>query len=364
MTIRRVLIGIVLLATLSLRAGEPDSREGLEFLDTGPIRVREQFLIGMGYFAFDPASADVLDRGVLRIDAVQSDTNTFARSSSVTRLLESRDQRSGVDLPGLRAIRPARNGSGVYFIDGEVTRTSVAMRRGFGHGIEVSVTAPLLRFDGGDLDGVVENFHRAFGVAQGGRTGAPRNEYIVYLRDVAGREVFRNAPSGRHLGDIALGVKVKVPIASDQWKVAVENVVELPTGSEQKLYSAGGTDYGSQLLVTRYFDRSCLHGAIGVVRAAKSDVFGTKQQTLGSAMFGYEHAVGRRSSAVAQLTASQSPFRSLRIDGLSTNAYLIDVGLKHAITAHTVAFAAVSENLASYGSSADIGLHVGVTWTK
>ncbi len=101
-----------------------------------------------------------------------------------------------------------------------------------------------------------------------------------------------------------------------------------------------------------------------MVHAAESEVFGTKGQTLGSAMLGYEHGIGHRSSAVAQLTASKSPFRSLGIDGLSANAYLLDIGLKHAVAPHTVAFVAASENLATYGSSADIGLHFGLTWTK
>ncbi len=360
----RISLTIFLLAAVSLSAAEPEQKEGLEFVDTGPIRFREQFLIGMGYFAFDPASAEVLGRGALRVDVVQSVTNTFARSDSVTLLLEARGERRGVDLTDLRGLEPDRAGSGVYFTDGEVTRTSVALRRGIGHGLEVSVTAPLLRFDGGSLDGIVEDFHHTFGLSQGGRTGAPRDRYTVYLRDAAGREVFRKVASGTRLGDVALGVKLKLPIGSDHWNMAVENAVELPTGNEKDLYSTGGVDFGTQLLVTRYFARSCIHGSVGVVYAAQSEVFGTKAQMLGSLMIGYEQAIGGRSSAVAQLTASQSPFRSLGIEELSANAYLVDIGLKHAVTPHTVAFVAVSENLVSYGSSADIGLHVGFTWTK
>jgi hypothetical protein len=363
MRILCALLGVILTAS-SLLAGETEGKEGLFFLDSGPIRVREQFLIGMGYLAFDPASADVLDRGALRIDVVQSETNTFARSSSVNHLLDTRKQRGRVDLPDLRALQAPRAGSGVYFADGEMTRTSIALRRGVGSGVDLSVTVPLLRSSGGDLDGVVENFHRAFGLARSGRTGALRNNYTVYTRDASGREVFRDVSSETRLGDIIVGMKVKVPLRSGNWKMAVENIVKLPTGSESNLQSSGGTDYGSQLLLTRYFGRSCVHGAAGLVHTAKSEVFGTKAQTLGSMMLAYEHAVGQRSSAVAQLTASESPFRSLGIDGLSANAYLIDLGMKHAVTARTVAFLAVSENLASYGSSADIGLHAGFTWTK
>ncbi|MFN2441816.1 MAG: hypothetical protein ABR517_03940 [Thermoanaerobaculia bacterium] len=77
---------------------------------TGPIRVREQFLIGMGYFAFDPASAVVLDRGKTRFDLVHSRTNTFARSSAVTELLESSPERAGLAASDLRELAASNIG--------------------------------------------------------------------------------------------------------------------------------------------------------------------------------------------------------------------------------------------------------------
>ncbi len=361
-TVGRLFAAFLFLATISARAGELQQKEGLDFLDTGPIRVREQFLIGTGYYAFDPSSADILDRGRLRIDVVQSDTNTFARSESITRLLDGRQRRAGVTLPELRSA--ATSGSTLYFVDGEVMRTSIALRRGLGHGQELAITVPLERFDGGALDGVVEDFHRAFGLDQGGRTGARRNGYTVYVRGASGREVFRNVPAGTRLGDVALSLKSALPLRSRHWRVALENVAELPAGNRESLFSTGGLDFGTQILVTRYFRRSCFHASAGAVHVAKSDVFGTDAQTLGSFMLAYEHAIVPRSSAVLQITGSQSPFRKLRIDGLSSNAYLIDVGVKRAISTRTIVFMAVSENLLEYGSSGDIGLHAGLTWTK
>jgi hypothetical protein len=360
----RICFTLFLVFAARLDAGDAARKEGLDFFDTGPIRVREQFLIGMSYYAFDPSSADILGRGELRVEVVQSDTNTFARSDVVTHVLERRGDRGSVTLGDLRAAAPAHQRDGLYFADGEVTRTSVALRRGIGSGNEIAITLPLLRFSGGDLDGIVERFHGAFGLDDGGRIGAFRNRYTVYVRDASGREVFRDVATGTKLGDVALSLKTAIPIHSKRWKAAAETVVELPTGDRQNLFSSGGADYGTQLLVTRYFSRSCIHASAGVLHNAASAAFGTRAQTLASAMFGYEQALGRRTSAVAQFTASQSPFRKLAIEGLSSNAYLIDIGLKHAVTPRTVVFVAASENLVSYGSSADIGVHAGFTWTR
>jgi hypothetical protein len=50
----------------------------------------------------------------------------------------------------------------------------------------------------------------------------------------------------------------------------------------------------------------------------------------------------------------------MRVTLLDT-APIPDLSIKHALMARTMAFIAVSVNL---GSSADIGLHAGFTWTK
>lgn len=56
----------LLVAGLAAEAAPPASaqvttpREGLEFYDTGPLRICEQFLLGMGFHSLEPSSADVL----------------------------------------------------------------------------------------------------------------------------------------------------------------------------------------------------------------------------------------------------------------------------------------------------------------
>jgi hypothetical protein len=355
-------VAVAFLLGLARGAGaqEAERPEGLAFLDTGPLRIRDQFLLGMGFLAFDPVSADVLGRGEWQIDLAQSITNTWAQSESVEAFLDERTERSSLTLDELRALQPDRPGEGLYHVDGELYRTSLSVRRGIGKGLQLELTVPILDFQGGIGDSGIESFHDTFGFDESGRKGTFRDDYRVYVRDSEGNEVFRSRTPGLAVSDISLGLKARLP-APPSWLLAIEGTVKLPTGDEDDLTGSGSADFGTQLLATRYYRRSCLHAAVGVVHLGESQLLG--DQTLVSAMLGYEHAIGSTMSLVAQTTISQSPFGDLNVDQIDEVAYLVDLGIKKGLSEKTVVFAAFSENVVNLGSSVDVGLHFGVTRT-
>jgi hypothetical protein len=341
-------------------AQERERLEGLTFLDTGPLRIRDQLLIGMAFLSVEPESADVLGRGEWQIDLVQSVTNTWVHSDSAERFLEARDERAPLTLEELRSIEPDGSDRGLYHVDGELYRTSLAVRRGIGRGVQLSVTVPVLGLEGGFGDGTIESFHDTFGFGQAGRKGTFRDDYLVYVRDAEGNELYRPDAPGFGLSDVSLGVKARLR-APSQWRMAIAGTVKLPTGSEDELTGSGSVDVGVQVLGTRYFARSCIHAALAVARLGESQLLG--DQTVVSAMVGYEHALGSRTSVVAQGTISQSPYGDLDIRELDDIAYLVDLGVKRGLSEKTVVFAALSENVVNFGSSIDVGLHLGVTRT-
>jgi len=49
-------------------------------IDTGPLRIRDQFQFGMGFLAFDPVSAVVLQKGEWQVDVISTLTNAWAQS--------------------------------------------------------------------------------------------------------------------------------------------------------------------------------------------------------------------------------------------------------------------------------------------
>jgi|GEM_PF-363272 len=340
-----------------------DKQEGLDFFDTGPLRIREQFLLTQGFLAFDPASADVLRQGRWQVDFVQSATNSWVMSDVVQEVLDARTERGPLTLEELRAIEPEGEGRGLYFADGELYRTSVSVRAGLGKGVQLGVTVPLLNFQGGFGDGLIESFHDATGFSQSGRTGVPKDSYTVYIRDREGNELFRTEEPGAGLGDITLSLKGRIPVESEKWRLSLEGLVKLDTGDEQDLYASGSEDYGAQIHVTRYFQRSCLHLSAGGIRAGESEVFRLDDQTLFSGMLGYERALGQSVSAIVQLTVSQSPFEDLHVEGLDDVAFLVDLGIKKGFNERLVGLLAISENFLTFGNTADFGLHLGFTQT-
>jgi len=344
-------------ATLALGIAHPAAAQEIAyFADTGPLRVRDQFLLNMAFLALDPAPATVLGRGEWQIDAVLTATNTFAHSAAVADFLEAGRERRQLTLDELRSL--PTGDEGIFQLDAEVYRTAITLRRGIGRRLQLELLIPVLAFQGGFADGIIEDFHDAFGFGQSGRLGVPRDGYLVYVRRRDGELLVDRSPTAG-LGDLVLGAKLDLRRQPGPLLLALQGQVKLPTGDQERLYGSGAADAGVQLLASRYFRRSCVHASAGLVYLGAWDALGTKDQVRASAMAGYEHALGRRVSAILQATVSQSPFDRLDLEELSAVSYQASAGLKVAAGERGMLFVAFTENLVHFDNTADIGLHLG-----
>ncbi len=345
------------LATVAPAAAEIDRY----LIDTGPLRIRDQFLPGLGYFGFDPVSADLLDVGEWQVDLVLTASNSFAHSEEIERQLESRAERESLGLEDLRGIEPQREGGGLFYLDGEHSRWALAARRGLGHGLQLELIVPVLHLGGGFLDSTIEGFHDTFSLGQAGRLGVPRDGFTAYVR-TGDREVYLERSPGTSLGDAIVGVRydLRHGRSGSGFGLALEALVKLPTGDVDRLTSSGSADVGVQLLGTRYFRRSCLHFSVGAAYLGSHDLFGLDAQTIASGMLAWEVGIGSKTTGLLQATVSQSPFGDLRSDEIDAASIQVTVGLKRAV-GRQVLFLGVTENLASFNNTADIGLHLGVT---
>jgi hypothetical protein len=332
-------------------------------IDTGPLRIRDQFLPGMGFLAFDPVSADVLEAGRWQLDVVLTVSNDFAHSPAVEDLLEARDERAGLTLGELRAVASEPPDQGIFLIDAEHYRAAVALRRGMGHGLQLELVLPVIRFDGGLLDSTIESFHDTFGLGQAGRLGAPKDQVLIYVRG-SERELFVDDAPGTALGDAVVGLRADLLSrrAPRRFELAVEGLVKLPTGDEGRLTGSGSADVGAQLLATRYFRRSCLHFAFGMARLGAFDRLGLDSQTVFSGMLAWEFSVAPTVTVLAQATLSESPFDQLHLEELDALSTQLTLGLKTAV-GQRVFFFGITENLANFNNSPDVGFHFGVTRT-
>ncbi len=333
-------------------------------VDTGPLRVRDQFGLGLGYLAFDPVAADNLPPGRWQVDLIATVANDFVHSDVIETFLDERDNRQPLTIDQLRGISADGNNRGIYILDAEHYRTGIAVRRGITPRIQAEVVVSIVSFQGGILDELVEGFHDAFGFGQAGRTGVPRDAFLAYVR-TPDREIFVDHDPDVQLGDTVLGVKVGLlkPNKTRRFHLALEGLLKVPTGSEDALLSSGSVDVGAQLLLTRYFEKACLHASLGAVGLGSFESLGLNQQVVLSGMVAYERALGTKTSGLVQVTVSQSPFDDLRLEELAATSIQITLGIKRVIFGEQVLFLGLTENVANFNNSADIGFHLGLTRT-
>lgn len=330
-------------------------------LSTGPLRFADRFVLGLGFLAFEPAAAEVLPKRSWQLDAVWTTANTWAVSAPLEIELDARPGREPITEEQLnRLTRESRDGS-LIFADGEVSRTVVAIRRGFGAGVELELAVPFFRFSGGWLDGIVETFHDSAGIQQAGRRGTEKDNLLIFLNR-PGSAFSREEGSSAELGDLVLSAKYQL---LDQERkpvtLSVEALVKLPTGAEEPLSTSGEADFGAQLLVGRSLGKWSLHGSAGVLALGSSELLSISSQTLFSGMAAAERVFGSRTSLVFQGVVSESPFKELGASRIGEPSVQFTAGFKQALGRKTVLFAGFTENLENFNNSADVNLHLGIS---
>ena len=352
-------LSAALLAPGEVLGGPARVAGGSEVLSSGPLPVRDRFVLGLGFLVPEPESADLLARGRWRLGAVASISNSWSHSDRIRVTLRAREERGELGLEELRGSVPFRPTKGLYHVDGEVRSLSLSARRRLNERWEASVSLPLVSMGGGSSDSGVESFHDLVAAGQAVRGGKIRDDFTVYLRLPDGSELYRSEGSGPEIGDLSLSVKRRLGVPGPRrFRQAVSAVVELPTGSEATLAGSGSVDLGLRFLLEAWLHRSVLRGSLGVLRVGSADHLGLPEQTLLAGDLGYELAFGARTSISVRLSAAQSRFKDARIERLEDEIFLLDLGAKRQLRHGRTLFVAITENL-NRGGSSDFALHFG-----
>jgi hypothetical protein len=355
MPIRVLLVSLLLLAALTAAAQDDAGRDAL----LSPLPVRDQFLLGNGFFFFEPGGARVLDRGAWAADLHTADANTFSKSAWISRSLEGQNARQRA-LDTLDQMRFASQDT-LFLIDGQTHRATLGIRAGVAPHLEVGVAIPVSTVGGGWSDGIIESVHRALRVGNGQREAFSQNSETVLVRSST-TNYLRNRNAGAKLGDVALTAKYELSWLEEKTlSLSVQGAAELPTGNSQTLDGSGSLDGGLQVLVTRDFGRSQLHGSLGIIRLGANRALGTKAQFLITDTVAATRLLTDRTSATLQLTVSESPFRNIGIHEFHRRSYQLTAGFQHALRGDFVVYTGVIENLLTYENSADAGMVWGVS---
>lgn len=249
------------------------------------------------------------------------------------------------------------SGSEAVILDGEADLLTLAFRRGLGHGLEASLSLPLLHQSGGFMDGSIENWHSWFGLPNGGRELAPRDRYLYqYTRN--GETRLDATRTGTDLGDLRVGLGWQ---ALDG--LALRGELKLPTGDDAHL--AGGNTgaavwadwalpFPSGLPLSGW-----LSGGVSVNDRA-APLHGQQNTVIPVGGAGLGLRITERVSLLAQLYAHGALFGGSGLDPFR-EALQFALGLRWR-TSPDFAFDLGFQEDPITSSSPDFSLHLGFSW--
>jgi hypothetical protein len=258
--------------------------------------------------------------------------------------------------------RLSRRGSDLLVLDGETLRTTVSFDRALNERWSVGVEMPYYRQSGGILDDLIDVWHSAFGLPDGGRNNRPEDELLFVLGD-AGGPFFALDDSGGGLGDTQL--KLARAFGPDG-RFIVQGMIKLPTGDEDILAGSGSSDWGVTLLRTRATtmrDRPAgFFWGVGVLDMGKADLieFEAEKATY-TAIVGGSWRIWPRAGLKAQLDF-HSPFFNSELEELGEKAIEATFGgwIRPNERAH-FEFAIVEDLEVS--TAPDVVLHMAAHWS-
>lgn len=149
-------------------------------------------------------------------------------------------------------------------LDGELYRWTLAGRYGITDRLELGLELPVTLQGGGFLDGFIMDWHRAFGLPQGGRDTAPKNKLRYYYSRNGVKQLDMSHASGG-IGDLSILGAYRLfeqQIDTDHDTLALRSQLKLPTGDSASLRGSGGVDIA--LFLSGAMNRRTEWGTLGL----------------------------------------------------------------------------------------------------
>ncbi|MEL6712600.1 MAG: DUF3187 family protein [Planctomycetota bacterium] len=324
-------LALLLTAPLALTASCAGPASAPRALVRGPLPTRVSQPVALLFPGPEPRRARPEEEGV-----------TFARAElSYASIFEVRE---GV-------------GESVRF-DGEIARAAFEIRRGLGHGLELSIEPAGLVAGPGFLDWTVDEFHELTGFVGGGRDDVERNQYTM---DVArgGTEAYRLERDELLLADLPVTLVAALREEDEHGPaIAARFTVELPTGDEDRGSGSGGVDVAAGVLVERSVGRWTFFGGVDGVETDDPEGFedaGIEIRTLLFANGGFEYRWSDRMSLLGQALLQMPLTRSVDAEELDREILDLGVGAAWDVGPGTSVFASFHEDaVAASGPDATI----------
>ncbi len=119
--------------------------------------------------------------------------------------------------------------------DGETRRQDFRIQLGLGKGVVASLNVPYISHSGGNLDGLIDDWHAFWGMPDGPRAVQPEDRLRFTYSAPSGFDMQSNR-SG--LGDVELALQLQVA-ASEHWALAVFGQYKFATGESRDFTGSG-----------------------------------------------------------------------------------------------------------------------------
>lgn len=323
----------------------------------GLMRIRDMTPWGLARMDMLPTHAIAAPSGTFAFEFNLSYQNTWALSDNVLEYLESRGTRRAPITAGDMDAILALPGD-AYLVDGEYGLIDLTLHYRFSSHWGAYVTVPYITFDGGFLDGTIEDFHDMFGFSTAGRDTTPRNRWQI-IAHLQNAQYVVSRPPDNDFGDPVLGFRYSLKDRPDKWNLVVEAATKIPSGGPDFMVSTGEYDYGLQVSVQRFFRRNALYATVSGVYFGSPDVGLAEDQWIPTLILGWETRLSRHLNFILQTYASRSTVQRTDLDELTSEKIQATLGIQWLYRGNVLRFG-ITENLANFNNTPDIGVTLSI----
>jgi hypothetical protein len=250
-----------------------------------------------------------------------------------------------------------------YHLDYETDTTELAVAYGLAPGWRVEVAVDTRFTGGGYLDGLIEGFHRAFGLSQSGRDEVPKSQTLVHV-DATGAQPALDLGPADLQGERESHARVSLErslLDGAGWlpRLSVSATAQAPLGPERS-YQGGSLDVGADLAAAMALGDVVAYGTVAYTRFGSDRSSGIHlYRSNWSAFAALEYRLSRGWSVLLQYLVSQGTAPDFYV--FSKSSHELTFGTKLLLASDTEVHLAFIENIIVYDNSPDFGIHLALS---
>ncbi len=243
-------------------------------------------------------------------------------------------------------------------LDYERAQLNLNLIYGIQDDLSVGLLLPYISNSGGFMDSLIENWHDLFGLPQGGRDDAPRDEFNISYQGTNNNLLIDSTDKG--IGDISLFLDKQL-LASEQKVLKVRAQLKTPTGDEDQLFGSGGYAASISLHGSRKFAEKWLgFGMLGLTYLEDSEVLADQQNNLvGNAVLGITWLPTSKLGISAQLDLNSEVYDDTDLDALNGKAGVLNVSANYKLTKKSSIVFSFNEDVINKDAAPDFGINLG-----